>query len=86
MVGLKNGKRKINNMSSIRSIKTEMNPIKIEIPVTPILVEDLNVGGFTSYFKEFPEICSQGENMTLALRNLTNTVFDVFKHKNTLPE
>ena len=47
-------------MSSIRSIKTEMNPIKIEIPVTPILVEDLNVGGFTAYFKEFPEICSQG--------------------------
>jgi predicted RNase H-like HicB family nuclease len=73
-------------MKGIRTIKTLMNPIKIEISVTPIVVEDLNVGGFTAYFKEFPDIVSEGENMTLALLNLTNTVFDVFKHKNTLPE
>ena len=73
-------------MSSIKSIKTVMNPIKIEIPVTPILVEDKTVGGFTVYFKEFPEIISQGETMEEALQNIINATFDVFKYKNTLPE
>jgi hypothetical protein len=73
-------------MSSIKSIKTVMNPIKIEIPVTPILVEDKNVGGFTVYFKEFPDIISEGETIEEALQNIINTTFDVFKYKNTLPE
>jgi len=73
-------------MSSIKSIKIEMNPINIEIPVTPILVEDKVIGGFTVYFKEFPDIISQGETQSEALQNIENTVFDVFKYKNTLPE
>lgn len=63
-----------------------MNTVLIEIPVTPIYVEDKNLGGYTIYFKEFPNIISEGESKEEALEKLTNTVFDVFKYKNTLPE
>lgn len=73
-------------MSPIKSIKIIMNPINIEIPVSPILVEDKSIDGFTIYFKEFPDIITQGETKEEALQNLKNTVFDVFKYKNTLPE
>jgi predicted RNase H-like HicB family nuclease len=63
-----------------------MNTVLITIPVTPIYVEDLKIGGFTVYFKEFPDIVSQGETQEEALENIKNTVFDVFKYKNTQPE
>jgi len=73
-------------MNSIKSIKTVMNPIKIEIPVTPILFEDKITGSYTVYFKEFPEIISEGKTMEDALQNIINSIFDVYKYKNTLPE
>ena len=63
-----------------------MNTVLITIPVTPIYVEDLKIGGFTVYFKEFPDIVSQGETQEEALENIKNTVFDVFTYKNTQPE
>ena len=73
-------------MSSIESTKITWNPVLVEIPLTPIFVEDLKVGGFTVYFKEFPDIISQGETQKEALENIKNTVYDVFKYKNLLPE
>jgi predicted RNase H-like HicB family nuclease len=59
--------------------------IRIEIPVTPIFVEDKNNKTFTAYFKEFPEVITEGKTMEKALRNLKMAIFDVFKYKNTLP-
>jgi predicted RNase H-like HicB family nuclease len=73
-------------MSSVEGTKITLNPVLIEISVTPIFVEDFRLGGYTIYFKEFPDIISQGETQEEALENIKNTVFDVFKYKNTLPE
>lgn len=73
-------------MSSVEGTKITLNPVLIEISVTPIFVEDFRLGGYTVYFKEFPDIISQGETQEEALENIKNTVFDVFKYKNTQPE
>jgi hypothetical protein len=62
-----------------------MSIVLITIPVTPIYVEDEKIGGYTIFFKEFPDIISQGETKEDALDNIIRTVHDVFKYKNTLP-
>ena len=61
-----------------------MSVYMLTIPVTPIYVEDPNLGGFTIFFKELPNIVSEGETKEKALDNLTKTVYDVFSYKNTL--
>jgi hypothetical protein len=61
-----------------------MSIVLITIPVTPIYVEDEKIGGYTIFFKEFPNIISEGETKEDALDNLTRTVHDVFHYKNTL--
>lgn len=71
---------------SIESIKITCSPVLVEIPLTPIFVEDSNLGGYTVYFKEFPDIISEGETQEEALQNIKNTVYDVFKYKNLQPE
>ena len=63
-----------------------MSIVLITIPVTPIYVEDEKIGGYTIFFKEFPDIMSQGETKEDALDNIIRTVHDVFKYKNTQPE
>jgi hypothetical protein len=60
-----------------------MSIVLITIPVTPIYVEDEKIGGYTVFFKEFPNIISEGETKEDALDNITRTVHDVFKYKNT---
>ena len=45
-----------------------------------IYVEDLNYGGFTAYFEDFPEIIAEGETKEEAQKNLWNTTFDVLKY------
>ena len=60
-----------------------MSIVFITIPVTPIYVEDEKIGGYTIFFKEFPDIISEGETKEDALDNLMKTVHDVFKYKNT---
>jgi predicted RNase H-like HicB family nuclease len=55
----------------------------LTIPVTPIYVEDPK-GGFTIFFKEFPNVISEGETKEEALNNLQRTMHDVFSYKNTL--
>ena len=61
-----------------------MSIVLITIPVTPIYVEDPNLGGFTIFFKEFPNVVSEGETKEEALDNLQRTMHDVFSYKNTL--
>ena len=61
-----------------------MSIVLITIPVTPIYVEDPNLGGFTIFFKELPNIVSEGETKEKALDNLQKTMHDVFSYKNTL--
>jgi len=51
------------------------------IPLKLILVEDPKVGGYTSFFAQFPEILAQGETEDEATENLFKTVSIVFKHK-----
>ena len=61
-----------------------MSTVLITLPVTPIYVEDEKIGGYTVFFKEFPNIISEGETKEDALDNIIRTVHDVFKYKNTL--
>jgi predicted RNase H-like HicB family nuclease len=60
-----------------------MSTVLITLPVTPIYVEDEKIGGYTVFFKEFPNIISEGETKEDALDNIIKTVHDVFKYKNT---
>ena len=60
-----------------------MSIYMLTIPVTPIYVEDPK-GGFTIFFKEFPNVISEGETKEEALDNLQRTMHDVFSYKNTL--
>jgi hypothetical protein len=61
-----------------------MSIVLITIPVTPIYVEDEKIGSYTVFFKEFPNIISEGETKEDALDNIIKTVHDVFNYKNTL--
>jgi len=60
-----------------------MSIVLITLPVTPIYVEDEKIGGYTVFFKEFPNIIAEGETKEDALDNIIRTVHDVFKYKNT---
>jgi predicted RNase H-like HicB family nuclease len=60
-----------------------MSTVLITLPVTPIYVEDEKIGGYTVFFKEFPNIISEGETKEDALDNIIKTVHDVFKYKKT---
>jgi hypothetical protein len=45
-----------------------------------IYVRDYNLGGYTAYFVDFPNIAAEGETIEEAEINLWNTVYDVLKH------
>ena len=61
-----------------------MSIYMLTIPVTPIYVEDPK-DGFTVFFKEFPNVVSEGDTQDEALFNLQKTMYDVYSYKNTLP-
>lgn len=46
-----------------------------------IYVKDEKIGGYTSFFKDFSNIVSQGETLKEAQKNLWNTLYDVLKYK-----
>lgn len=46
-----------------------------------IFVEDENVGGYTTFFKEIPAVLAQGETKVEALCNLLRTIEAVAKYK-----
>jgi len=60
------------------------------LPLTLILVEDPKIGGYTAFFKQFPNIIAEGDTDEEATSNLMNTVHDVFDHlakeESTIPE
>jgi len=45
-----------------------------------IYVKDLKIGGYTGFFKDFPNIITQGETIKETQQNLWNTVYDVLKY------
>ena len=61
-----------------------MSIYMLTIPVTPIYVEDPK-GGFTIFFKEFPNVISEGETKEEALDSLQRTMHDIYSYKSTLP-
>lgn len=48
-----------------------------------IMIEDPK-GGFTSYFKQFPDVISEGDNEDSALTNLIKAFHDVMAYKKQL--
>jgi predicted RNase H-like HicB family nuclease len=53
-------------------------------PLTLILVKDSRIGGFTAYFRQFPEIIAEGETEIEAEGNLMSAVHDVFVYKSQI--
>jgi len=56
----------------------------LKIPLTIIMVKDPNTGGFTAFFKQFPEIIAEGDSDKDVIKNLMNAVHDVFQFKNQI--
>lgn len=46
-----------------------------------VLVEDMNIGGYTAFFKQFPQIIAEGNNEDEAISNLLRALHDVFAFK-----
>jgi len=44
-----------------------------------IFVEDPKSGGFTVFFKQFPNIIAEGDTRKAAKRNLFNAIYDVYR-------
>lgn len=55
--------------------------IDMNISLNAVLIQDEIIGGFTAYFKEFPDILAVGDNEDLAIINLINAFHDVLKYK-----
>jgi len=45
-----------------------------------IMVEDPKIGGYTAFFKQFPNIISEGETVKEAKDNLINAIYDALHH------
>ena len=56
------------------------------LPLTAILVEDPNIGGYTAYFKQFQNITAEGDTEDEAIHNLVNAVHDVFKYQSEIED
>lgn len=44
--------------------------VKVNDSLTAILIEDKNLGGYAGYFKEFPDLLTQGESKNETVENL----------------
>jgi hypothetical protein len=64
----------------------EMKARHLNIPLNAVLVQDPKIGGFTAYFKQFPDIIAEGDTDDEAMKNLTDAVYDVFMFKGKLTE
>jgi len=63
-----------------------MNTRHLNIPLNAVLVQDPKIGGYTAYFKQFPDIVAEGDTDDEAMKNLTDAVYDVFMFKGKLTE
>jgi len=55
-----------------------------EWTLTLVMVQDPKIGGFTAFFKQFPDIITEGETEGDAVTNLMNTIHDVFKYQSEI--
>ena len=67
--------------------KNNMEPKIIEIEInneifTAILVEDTNIGGYTGFLKEKPEVVAEGDGVGETIVNLKNIFKDVKEYEN----
>jgi len=60
-----------------------MRTHNFNIPLTVVMVQDPHIGGYTAYFKQFPDIIAEGDTDDEAMNNLMNAVHDVFVYKST---
>ncbi len=54
---------------------------EFELKLTVILVKDKNIGGFTAYVAEMPEVVTEGNTEDEATSNLFDALHDVLKFK-----
>lgn len=50
-------------------------------PLKVVLVQDPRIGGFTAFFKQFPDVITEGDNEKEAIENLLNAIHDVFEYQ-----
>jgi len=53
-----------------------------KLSLTCIMIKDPKLGGYTAFFKQFPNIISEGETTDEAIDNLMNAIHDVFEYQN----
>jgi hypothetical protein len=58
------------------------NLLKFSLKV--IMVEDPKIGGYTAFFKQFPDIIAEGCSEDEVMNNLMNTVHDVFDYQSQI--
>jgi len=54
--------------------------------LTIIMVQDPDSGGYTAYFKQFPDIIAEGDTEEDAELNLLNAVHDVFQYQSEIED
>ena len=64
-------------MALLPNIK-EIKHTRIDLSI--VLVEDPNLGGYTSFISEYSNIVTQGETKTEAVQNLMGAFHDVIKN------
>jgi predicted RNase H-like HicB family nuclease len=62
------------------SVKNQVSQLKLTI----IFVEDETMGGYTAFFKHYPEVISEGETKKEALKNLWDALMTVQEVENVL--
>ncbi len=59
---------------------------KIKLNLTAILIQDSDVGGFTSYFAEFPEAVAEGDTQDEAVSNLFQALSSMIEFRKSESE
>ncbi len=52
-----------------------------EIVITGVLIQDEKSGGYTSYFREFPEAIAEGDSREEAISNLFDALVTMLKFR-----
>lgn len=56
-------------------------PNQLNFSLDSVLVQDIKSGGFTAFFKQFPDVIAEGDTEDKALINLVNLLHDVLDYK-----
>ena len=54
---------------------------KHKISLEVVLIEDKKIGGYSGYFKQFPNVFSEGETQEELINNLFNALHDIFEYE-----